>query len=201
MHILVKQRPVAREWPLYACFWLASKCVDLARRSARKIAHRIISMADFRAAIYSIDEGGGGSINWQPLMQVTSTVARLHCLPGDLLAALSDRLKSEATYVVLNTLTVSIEFNYQLRFLTCIRNRCNAGQAHGHHQSCQLRQVQSCQQMVLVRLPCQLFVLHCCRLAVCTHLHPLLLHTCRPYTPSVSTASRLCTISCSAASA
>lgn len=66
-------------------------------------------MADFRAAIYSIDEGGGGSINWQPLMQVTSTVARLHCLPGDLLAALSDRLKSEATYVVLNTLTVSIK--------------------------------------------------------------------------------------------
>lgn len=63
-------------------------------------------MADFRSIIYSIDEGGGGSISWQPLLQVSSTVAKLHCVPGDLLAALSDRLKSEATYVVLNTLTV-----------------------------------------------------------------------------------------------
>lgn len=64
-------------------------------------------MADFRSTIYSIDEGGGGSITWQPLLEVTKTVARIGMLPGDLLAALCDRLKSEATYVVLNTLTVS----------------------------------------------------------------------------------------------
>jgi hypothetical protein len=64
-------------------------------------------MADFRSLLYSIDEGGAGSISWQPLQQITSAVAKVHCLPGDLLAALTDRLKSEATYVVLNTLTVS----------------------------------------------------------------------------------------------
>lgn len=65
-------------------------------------------MADLRVAIYSIDEGGGGSISWPPLLQVCASVARVQCMPGDLLAALSDRLKSEATYVVLNTLTVSL---------------------------------------------------------------------------------------------
>lgn len=69
-------------------------------------------MADFRSIIYSIDEGGGGSISWQPLLEVTRTVVNLQCLPGDLLAALADRLKSEATYVVLNTLTVRMRASF-----------------------------------------------------------------------------------------
>lgn len=63
-------------------------------------------MADFRSTLYSIDEGGGGSISWQPLLEISRTVNSLQCVPGDLLAALSDRLKSEATHVVLNTFTV-----------------------------------------------------------------------------------------------
>ena len=63
-------------------------------------------MADFRNTLYSIDEGGGGAISWPPLLEISRTVSNLACLPGDLLAALCDRLKSEATHVVLNTLTV-----------------------------------------------------------------------------------------------
>lgn len=65
-------------------------------------------MADFRAIIFSIDEGGAGAISWSPLLHICSTCSKLNILPGDLLAALTDRLKSEATYVVLNTLTVGV---------------------------------------------------------------------------------------------
>jgi hypothetical protein len=140
-------------------------------------------MADFRSLLYSIDEGGAGSISWQPLQQITSAVAKVHCLPGDLLAALTDRLKSEATYVVLNTLTVRNAVKLSCNHACAARNSHLACSSASHDRVCVWRTWPYAHCRCLVLTVAQR---HACLLCA---------NSCRLFTRSASTASSRCMIS------
>eukprot|EP00878_Enallax_costatus_P035090 GHUV01039063.1.p1 GENE.GHUV01039063.1~~GHUV01039063.1.p1 ORF type:complete len:113 (+),score=16.10 GHUV01039063.1:150-488(+) len=52
-----------------------------------------------------LDVPSTGAINWPYLTDTVSNIARTRHIPGELASQWKERLKSEATHVVLNTLT------------------------------------------------------------------------------------------------
>lgn len=56
---------------------------------------------------YGLDVPSTGDINWHYLTETVNSIARTRHIPGELASQWKERLKSEATHVVLNTLTVS----------------------------------------------------------------------------------------------
>lgn len=67
---------------------------------------------------FGLEVPGTGAINWHYLSDIVGNVARSRHIPAELASQWKERLKSEATHVVLNTLTVSAAGHISIITLT-----------------------------------------------------------------------------------